>query len=62
MLRLEAETGELEEMQESLEKFFERAEEDIAGYLSLSLDQQAEPGQLLIAYPLSVLRWKTAIA
>ncbi len=51
VMRLVAETGVVEGKAESLRKFFEGVEEDIAGYLNLSLDQLIEPGMLLFAYP-----------
>ena len=51
VLRLSAETGELEPTQDSLRTFFEAIEQDIEGYLNLSLRWKIQPGELLFAFP-----------
>lgn len=51
VMRLVAETGEVEEKEKSLKRFFERVEEDVAAYLNVSLDQRVDPGMLLSAFP-----------
>jgi hypothetical protein len=51
VLRLSAETDEIEPLADSLEDFFSRVREDMQGFLSVSLKQAMQPGQLLLAYP-----------
>lgn len=51
VLRLVAETGEIEEKEDSLRGFLLGVERDVEGYLNLSLDHKIEPGKLLFAYP-----------
>ncbi|MDZ4288174.1 MAG: hypothetical protein U0984_09455 [Prosthecobacter sp.] len=51
ILRLEAETGEIEPVNDSLEDFFDRVRSDISGFLNVGLSHTMEPGQLLRAVP-----------
>ena len=51
ILRLLAETGEIETLGGSLEDFFNWLTEDIEGFLNVGLNHTMEPGQLLLAYP-----------
>ncbi len=51
VMRLVAETGEVEEMSASLGSFFASVEEDIVTFLNVSLQRELEPGMLLFAYP-----------
>jgi hypothetical protein len=56
VLRLFAETGEIEPIADSLEDFFTRVNEDIEGFLNVGLRHIMQPGQLLLAYPPFVLQ------
>jgi hypothetical protein len=51
VLRLIVETGEIEEIADSLRSFWLGVEEDIEGYLNLSLQRFIRPGELLFAFP-----------
>lgn len=51
VLRLSAETGEIEHLADNLEDFFVRAGSDIEGFLNVGLGHTIQPGQLLQAYP-----------
>ena len=51
VLRLFAETGEIERLSGSLHDFFSRVSSDIEGFLNVGLSHNMEPGQLLWAYP-----------
>jgi len=51
VLRLSAETGEIERLAESLPDFLSRVGSDIEGFLNVGLGQRMQPGQLLHAYP-----------
>ena len=51
ILRLLAETGDLEEKAGSLHEFFRQSEEDPEEYLGFSERTRARPGELLLAYP-----------
>jgi len=51
VLRLLAETGEIEEKESSLASFLARADSDLEAYLNLSLTREIEPGALLFAAP-----------
>jgi hypothetical protein len=51
VLRLAAETGEIEPLAESLEDFLDNVRSDIEGFLNVGLQHVIEPGQILQAYP-----------
>ena len=51
VLRLFAETGEIERLSDSLQYFFSRVSSDIEGFLNVGLSHTMQPGQLLHAYP-----------
>jgi hypothetical protein len=51
VLRLFAETGEIERLSDRLRDFFSRVSSDIEGFLSVGLSHTMNPGQLLHAYP-----------
>lgn len=51
VLRLSAETGDVEPLAKSLQDFFTRVNEDIEGFLRVGLGHTMQPGQLLLAYP-----------
>ena len=51
VLRLAAETGEVEPLASTIEDFFHRVSEDIEGFLNVGLGHTMQPGQLLLAYP-----------
>ena len=51
VLRLFAETGEIERLSDSLQDFFSRVSSDIEGFLNVGLSHTMQPGQLLHAYP-----------
>jgi hypothetical protein len=56
VLRLDAETGKVEQIADSLDNFFQRVEEDIEGFLNVGLSHAMQPGQLLLAMPPFVFR------
>jgi hypothetical protein len=56
VLRLSAETGEVEQLADNLEIFFQRVNEDIEGFLNVGLAHTMQPGELLLAYPPFVFR------
>lgn len=62
VLRLSAETGEIEPLVDSLEDFFSRLIENIEGFLNVGLGHTMQPGQLLLAYPPFVFRESSADA
>jgi hypothetical protein len=51
VVKLDAETGEVEKKEDSLRSFFEKVDQDIEGYLNLSFEHKIEPGELLLAFP-----------
>jgi hypothetical protein len=51
VVRLFAETGEVEWLSDSLEDFFSKVTKDIEGFLNVGLNHKLQPGQLLHAYP-----------
>lgn len=51
VLRLFAETGEVEDLADGIEDFFRRLTSDIEGFLNVGLSRRMRPGQLLLAYP-----------
>jgi hypothetical protein len=51
ILRLSAETGDLEAFVDSLEVFWGRLSEEIESFLNVGLGYTMQPGQLLLAYP-----------
>ncbi|HZO85002.1 MAG TPA: hypothetical protein VFC26_07305, partial [Verrucomicrobiae bacterium] len=51
ILRLFAETGEIEPLAESLEDFLFRVEDDIETFLTVGFRDKLQPGELLLAYP-----------
>ena|SRR5438094_7360621 len=51
VLRLSAETGEIEHLADSLQDFLSRVSSDIEGFLSVGLGHRMQPGQLLHAFP-----------
>jgi hypothetical protein len=51
VLRLFAETGEIERLSDSLQDFFGKVSGDIEGFLNVGLSHTMQPGQLLHAYP-----------
>jgi len=51
VLKLRAETGEVEPLAESLEDFLSKISSDIEGFLNVGLQHMIEPGQILQAYP-----------
>lgn len=56
VLRLAAETGDIEALASNLEDFIARLSEDIEGFLNVGLGHTMQPGQLLLAYPPFVFR------
>lgn len=56
VVRLSAETGEIESLAGSLEDFFGRSSNDIEGFLNIGLERIMQPGQLFMAYPPFVFR------
>lgn len=56
VLRLIAETGELESLVESVADFFSRVNEDIEAFLNVGLRHSMQPGQLMLAFPPFVLK------
>ena len=51
VLRLAAETGEIERLSDSLHDFFSRIRSDIEQFLNVGLGHGMQPGHLLHAYP-----------
>lgn len=51
IVRLFAETGEIELIAGSLDEFFAKVNEDIAGFLNIGLRHKLQPGELLLAFP-----------
>lgn len=51
VFQLSAETGEVDQLAESLDAFFSKLAEDIEGFLNIELGKTMQPGQLLLAYP-----------
>jgi hypothetical protein len=51
ILRLSAETGEIEPLAESLQDFINKVSSDIEDFLNVGLGHKMQPGQLLHAYP-----------
>ena len=51
VLRLSAETGETEQLSDSLQGFLTSVSSDIEGFLNVGLRHTIQPGQLLLAYP-----------
>src|SRR5690348_3725097 len=51
VLRLSAETGDVEPVANSVDDFLTRVSEDIEGFLNVGLCHTMKPGQLLLAYP-----------
>jgi hypothetical protein len=51
ILRLSAETGEVEYLVENLEGFFRRVSDNIEGFLNVGLDHKLQPRQLLHIHP-----------
>jgi hypothetical protein len=51
VLRLFAETGEVERLADGLQDFFSRLRSDVEGFLNVGLGHRMQPGQLLHAYP-----------
>lgn len=51
VVRLAAETGEIEPLCDSLQKFLEGVRNDIESFLNAGLSHKVQPGQLLYAYP-----------
>lgn len=51
VVRLFAETGEIEPLAKNLDEFFIKVKEDIEGFLNVGLGHKMQPGQLLHAYP-----------
>jgi len=51
VIRLAAETGEVETLVDTLDDFFRKVSEDIEGFLNVGLGHTLQPGQLLLAYP-----------
>lgn len=51
VLRLVAETGDVEPCSQSLKDFMEGIGDDIATFLNVGLQHQLSPGELLLAYP-----------
>lgn len=60
VLRLAAETGEIEKVANSLQEFLDRSIEDIEKFLHVGLGHKMEPGQLLHAYPPFVFKESAA--
>jgi hypothetical protein len=56
VIRLFAETGEIEALTASIDDFFSRLTEDIEKFLNVGLSHTIQPGQLLLAYPPFVCR------
>ena len=56
VLRLSAETGEVERLADGFEDFFSRVSEDIEGFLNVGLRHAMQPGQLLLACPPFVIQ------
>jgi hypothetical protein len=51
VLRLSAETGEIERLADSVQDFFSKVSNDIEDFFNVGLDYRMQPGQLLCAYP-----------
>jgi hypothetical protein len=51
ILRLFAETGQIESCADSVEDFFSRLSRDIEGFLNVGFSHKMQPGQLLHAFP-----------
>lgn len=51
VLRLSAETGEIERLADSIQDFLSRVSSDIQHFLNIGLGHRMQPGQLLLAYP-----------
>ena len=51
VLRLCAETGEIERVADGIEDFFRKVSDDIEGYLNVGLRHTMQPGELLHVYP-----------
>jgi hypothetical protein len=51
IVRLSAETGEVELLADDLEEFFSRVREDTEGFLNVGLNHPIRPGELLLVYP-----------
>jgi hypothetical protein len=51
ILRLSAETGEIELLADSIEDFFNKVNADIEKFLTVGLSHRMQPGQLLHAFP-----------
>ena len=51
VVRLFAETGEVEWLSDSLEDFFSKVTKNIEAFLNVGLNHKLQPGQLLHAYP-----------
>jgi hypothetical protein len=51
VLRLSAETGEIERLADSIQDFFSRASSNIEGFLNVGLGYKMQPGQLFCAFP-----------
>jgi hypothetical protein len=56
VLRLLAETGDVELLTDSIEEFFRRLSVDVEHFLNVGLTQALQPGELLLAYPPFVCR------
>jgi hypothetical protein len=51
IIRLAAETGEIESIADNIGTFFDRVRADIVGFLNVGIDHPIQPGQLIVAYP-----------
>ena len=51
IIRLSAETGEIEKLATSLAAFLKAANQDLEGYLTVGLNHPLQPGELLFAWP-----------
>jgi hypothetical protein len=60
VLRLSAETGDVEPLADSLEDFLARVSEEIEGFLNVGLGYTMQPGQLLLACPPFVFQESSA--
>src|SRR5262249_38291311 len=56
VIRLCAESGNIESIAGSLHEFLEKVDCDIEAYLNVGLSKKMEPGQLLFAYPPLICR------
>ena len=56
VLRLAGESGEVEEIADSLEDFFSQVNQNIEQFLNVGLHHTMQPGKLLVAYPPFVCR------